>query len=101
MEVFKSHGRVQFSGSQFELVLFKPSARQAELSLSSRVQPPSGPEQRESRRGLGLSSHISQTREVFLQTMQPEKEEEFKKFRGRREPGHSGLRVAPKRASAR
>jgi hypothetical protein len=32
--------------------------------------------------------------------MQPEKEEEFKKFRGRREPGHSGLRIAPKRASA-
>jgi hypothetical protein len=30
---FKSHRRVQFSDSQFELVLFKPSARQAELSL--------------------------------------------------------------------
>lgn len=38
---------------------------------------------------------------MFLQTMQPEKEEEFKKFRGRRELGHSGLRIAPKCASAR
>lgn len=85
MEVFKSHGRVQFSGSQFELVLFKPSARQAELSLSVVASTATrGPEQRESRRGLGLSSHISRTGEVFLRTMRPEKEEEFKKFRGRR-----------------
>lgn len=87
------------NSSSFCLSL-RPGRRSFHCQLS-RVQPLSGPGQREYRRGLGLSSHISRAREVFLQTMQPEKEEEFKKFGGRREPGHSGLRIAPKRASAR